>query len=82
MVRMQIQLKEDQGERLKAAAASRGISMAELIREAIDLALSRGTDRTPAETRQRALAAAGRFHSGLKTVSVKHDNYLAEDLHG
>ena len=30
----------------------------------------------PAERRQRALAAAGRFHSGLQDLSGDHDKYL------
>jgi hypothetical protein len=30
------------------------------------------------ERRQRALAAAGRFHSGRSNVSLEHDRYLAE----
>jgi len=30
------------------------------------------------ERRKRALAAAGRFSSGLRDLSTEHDKYLAE----
>lgn len=32
-----------------------------------------------AELRRRAIAAAGRFESGLPDLSVDHDRYLAEE---
>jgi len=32
------------------------------------------------ERRRRAIAAAGRFHSGASDISTKHDEYLAEVL--
>jgi predicted DNA-binding protein len=47
MIRTQIQLTEEQAARLKAVAARRGISMAEVIRQAVDSAVSRTGDRDP-----------------------------------
>jgi len=78
LVRTQIQLDERQAERLKTVAASRGLSMAEWIRRAVDSALL--TDCLPdkEEQRRRAIAASGRFNSGVTDISVEHDKYLAE----
>lgn len=77
MIRTQIQLTEAQARALKRLAAERRVSIAELIRQSIDrLVLSAGPD---ADTkRQRAIAAAGRFHSGCSDLSAKHDQHLAE----
>jgi hypothetical protein len=80
MIRTQIQLTEDQASRMKSAAARRGVSMAELIRQAIEMLLAQGGERSEGELRKRAAEAAGRFHSGLKTVAVNHDSFLAEDF--
>jgi hypothetical protein len=32
------------------------------------------------QRRKRAIAAAGRFRSGIKALSASHDDYLAEDF--
>jgi len=78
MIRTQIQLTEEQARRLKALAAERGISVAELIRQSVD-AFSPAAGNTDAKTRrQRAIAVVGRFHSGKRDVSSEHDRYLAE----
>ena len=34
------------------------------------------------ERRRRAIAAAGRFHSGRPDVAARHDDYLAEAYQG
>lgn len=77
MVRTQIQLTEEQARRLKRMAAERGVSVAEVIREAVDR-LPDPDDR--AERWARALAAVGKGHDreGATDVSVRHDDYLAE----
>lgn len=77
MIRTQIQLTEEQAENVKRVAAERGISMAEVIREGIDRVLA---DEGRADRWDRALAATGKFHSGLRDVSERHDEYLAEDF--
>jgi predicted DNA-binding protein len=77
MIRTQIQLTEEQAGRLKQLAADRGISMAEVVREAVDEKLSGGRD----EARwQRALAVVGKFRDreGKTDVAERHDDYLAE----
>ncbi|MBI2237243.1 MAG: ribbon-helix-helix protein, CopG family [Actinobacteria bacterium] len=77
MIRTQIQLTEDQAARLRRIAAERGVSIAEVIREAVDR-LPDPHDR--AERWARALAAVGKGHDreGATDVSVRHDDYLAE----
>jgi len=42
MIRTQVQLVPEQAEALKRAAADRGVSMAEVVREAIDRFLAAG----------------------------------------
>ena len=74
MVRTQIQLTEEQARRLKATAAERGSSIAEVIREALDSHLA----QAPIGARQRAIAAIGGFRSGQHDVSVRHDDHLGE----
>ncbi len=78
VIRTQIQLTEDQATRLRRIAAERGVSIAEVIREAVDRLPDRD-DR--AERWARALAAARRGfrdREGATDVSVRHDDYLAE----
>ncbi|MBC7106717.1 MAG: ribbon-helix-helix domain-containing protein [Firmicutes bacterium] len=78
MVRTQIQLTEEQFAALKALAAAQGISMAELIRRGVNLVLESPGQLSHAERIRRAIAVAGRFRSGLRDLSVRHDEYLAE----
>jgi predicted DNA-binding ribbon-helix-helix protein len=78
MIRTQIQLSEKQAKALKDLAARRNVSVAELIRQAVDEQLRAAGTIDPEERKRRALAAAGRFHSGLTDLSTEHDRYLAE----
>lgn len=78
MVRTQIQLPEQQVSTLKRLALQQHVSMAELIRRAVDLFTSSPEAGSMQERRQRALAVAGRFHSGQEDIAAKHDDYLAE----
>ena len=77
MVRTQIQLTELQARRLKQLAERRGVSIAALIREAIDRYAS---DDDFDARKRRALAAVGAFRDreGAATVAVDHDRYLEE----
>jgi hypothetical protein len=79
MVRTQIQLSEEQVAALKRLAHSRGCSIAQVVRDAVDLVVRQGPAASPRELRARAAAASGRFRSGLKDLSRAHDRYLAED---
>jgi hypothetical protein len=78
MIRTQIQLTENQAATLKKMAAIHHISMAEVIRQAIDYFANTGELTTSDEVRNRAMAAAGKFHSGTGDLAERHDDYLAE----
>ncbi|MFA6107958.1 MAG: ribbon-helix-helix protein, CopG family [Candidatus Latescibacterota bacterium] len=79
MVRTQIQLTQEQARLAKQLAAERRVSMAEIIREALDGALrSRAEIPSRDERVHRAMEAAGRFRSGSADGSVRHDDYLAD----
>ncbi len=78
MVRTQIQLTEEQTKSLKRLAANRHRSVAELIRQAVDNMIRSSALIDIEERRSRALAAAGRFSSGLQDLSAEHDKYLSE----
>lgn len=80
MVRTQIQLKEHQAKALKKIAASRHLSVAELIRQAIDAVVRSGSAASDDVRRQRAKEIAGKFRSGKRDIAREHDRYLAEDL--
>lgn len=70
-----MQLTEEQVQRLKAMAAERGISLAELIRQAVDLLPS---VEEAGASRLRAIARIGGFHSGARDTSEGHDRYLTD----
>ena len=78
MVRTQIQLTEHQVKALKELAAAEERSMAELIRRSVDAFLRASAHRSREERKRRALAAIGRFRSGVSDLSVNHDRYLSE----
>ena len=78
MVRTQIQITEQQASLVRQAAANAQVSMADIIRRGVDLYLRTRVDVTRESRTQRALAAAGRFRSGNRNVSARHDDYAAE----
>ena len=80
MVRTQIQLKEEQYKFLKRLAKEEDISMAELIRRAIDYCESRRSESTDQQIRERAKNAAGQFRSDRGDVSLRHDEYFADSI--
>ena len=78
MIRTQIQLTEEQSQEIKSIAEREDLSMAELIRRAVDDWLARYGDAVSQAKKERALAVVGRFRSGLSDVAENHDEYLAE----
>lgn len=79
MERTQISLDAVQAERLRSLARQRGVSMAHLIREAVESTY--GTTVAPpsrAELWDRALSAIGSGHGDGANVSEDHDRYLDE----
>ncbi len=80
MVRTQIQLTEEQAILLKNLAAAQGVSMAEIIRRAVDSLHRFPHGSLPRERRERAAAAAGKFRSGVTDLAMDHDRYLIESI--
>lgn len=77
MVRTQIQLTDEQAARLRRIAAERGVSMAAVIREAVESVGLGGSDDVRWE---RAMSAVGCGSSGRGDVAAEHDRHLAEIL--
>ena len=78
MVRTQVQLTADQIRQLRQFSADTGRSVADLVREGVQMYLS-ARHRPGREQRvQRALDAAGRFSSGSSDGSARHDRHLIE----
>ena len=77
MIRTQIQLTDEQAEVLRRRARRENVSMAELVRRAIDV-FTRTDLPSGREVRDRARRAAGRFASGVPDTSRRHDEALAE----
>lgn len=78
MVRTQIQLTNEQSQRLKSLAVQQGTSVADLIRVSVDALLRQQGDIDIEKRRQRAIDAAGCAHSGISDLAANHDHYLAE----
>jgi metal-responsive CopG/Arc/MetJ family transcriptional regulator len=77
MVRIQIQLTAEQARNLKKMALTRQVSVSEMIRKAVDNLLLSNTKPDIQERKARALEIAGKYRSGKKDISKKHDDYLA-----
>ena len=79
MIRTQIQLTQEQSRALKRLATQQGKSVSELVRHSVDQLIKSSGGIDIEERHRRAIAAAGKFHSGLNDLSTDHDRYLAED---
>jgi ABC-type uncharacterized transport system ATPase subunit len=80
MVRTQIQLTEEQAKVLRKLAITSHLSVAELIRRAVDTMIKSRVTVDPDERLKRALEIVGKFSSGKRDISRKHDAYLADAL--
>ena len=78
MVRTQIQLTEGQAKTLRRLAKQQKRSVAELIRQSIDLYLAQRGELPLDERYERALAVTCRYRSGYADLGRNHDRYLAE----
>ena len=78
MVRIQIRLTEEQAKTLKKLASTRRLSVAELIRQAVDSIIQSNAVIDIEERRKRAINAVGKFRSGKRDISKEHDKYLEE----
>ena len=72
MVRTQIQLTEEQANALKKMSSQMNLSMAEIIRQGLDYYLQACGVISQEERRQRAIKAAGQFHSGKSLHHRRH----------
>jgi len=59
-------LTEEQAKKIKKIAASRGVPMAEVIRDAVEGAIRSGAGTVSEERRKRALEIVGKFRSGKR----------------
>lgn len=78
MVRTQIQFTQEQLDALRARAARLEVSVAEVVRRAVDDWLEGAVTPTEEERRRRALEAVGRFSSGCDDTARRHDEHLAD----
>ncbi|MHB1458366.1 MAG: ribbon-helix-helix domain-containing protein [Armatimonadota bacterium] len=78
MIRMQVQLTEEQSSALKQIAQREGISMAEAIRRSLDRYFDDRYLPDREDLKKRALSAAGSIHSDLTDLSTRHDDHLDE----
>jgi hypothetical protein len=75
--RIPIGLTDSQHERLGREAARRQVSVAALVREAVDAAFPDELEARRA-ARRRSSAALGAFDSGRSDISERHDDVLGE----
>ena len=78
MVRTQIQLTETQAKTIKKVAMDQGTSVAEIIRRAVENMVQTSPKVSSQERVRRAVEIVGKFRSGKRNVSQKHDEYLAK----
>jgi len=73
MVTRQIELTEEENDRLEKIATESGRSVSELIREGVGGLLRIELQTDDRGMRERAAGASGRFRSGLKDLSTAHE---------
>jgi len=78
MVRTQITLTEAQHRRLLRVARSRGVSMAEVVRQAVDTAVP-DEDSEIRRRWERAAGIIGAFASAPEGVAERHDEFLPDE---
>lgn len=78
MKRTQIQLTEEQAEKLGVLADRLDLSKAEIIRRALDRELASSEVLDQDEVWERAFEAVGKYRSGTTTTSQEHDKAFAD----
>ena len=78
MIRTQVLLTEAQAAELRKLAAAEHRSMADLVRDGVDALLESRAHGGREHAKARALAAVGRFRSGLRDLATRHDDHLAD----
>jgi Arc/MetJ-type ribon-helix-helix transcriptional regulator len=82
MVRTQVQLTEEQVRALRELSAQKKRSIADLVRQSVELFLTQESKPGRALRIQRALQAAGKFSSGSADGSSEHDRHLSDAYRG
>jgi hypothetical protein len=82
MVHADVQLTEEQMNQLKDLAIERQVSISELIQQGVDHVLQEAALSGQMTQRERAIAAAGRYASGLPDLGTNHDKYFIESVVG
>jgi len=77
MVRTQIQLTEEEVEKLRELSAVRRVSVAALIRQAVDQFIVSGNPDRSTLYRQ-AGSVIGKYKADRSDISMNHDGYLEE----
>lgn len=75
MIRTQVSLTEEQMDALRSVAARRGVSIARVVRDAVDAELARDA---AADRGRLARETVGAYRSGRADVGREHDAHLAE----
>lgn len=78
MVRTQITLTEAQHRRLLRVARERGVSMAEVVRQAVETVVP-DEDAEMLRRWERAKGVIGAFDSGGLNIAERHDEYLGDE---
>ncbi len=78
MVRTQVQLTEEQAQRLKVIAAARGRSLSDLVREGVDRMLQDEAALSRRERMRRATGVFGQWASGTPDLATRHDEHFAD----
>ena len=82
MIRTQVQLTEEQVHALRQLAAKKKMSLADLVRQSVELFLTQEAQGGRADRAQRALEIIGQFSSGGVDGSSEHDKHLADAYRG
>ena len=77
-VRTQILLTEIQAQELRKLVVAERRSMADLVRDGVDAILRTHAGGGRGHAKARALAAVGRFRSGVSDLGTRHDDHLAD----
>lgn len=80
MVRMEVRLTDEQAELLRRVATARGVPMAALVREAVEVWATGSRGLSSEEKRRRAIAAIGIVKGGPADMAARHDDYFADSI--
>lgn len=76
MIRRQIQLTKQQDDALREMAETRGVSIAEIVRQSVArYVVDHGAKNDDRLT--RAMELIGKFSTGVRDLAANHDRYLS-----